>query len=34
MICDHDTVEMSNRYTHASLATMSKALESLQQQIK
>jgi site-specific recombinase XerD len=29
MICDHDTVEMSNRYTHASLATMSKALESL-----
>jgi site-specific recombinase XerD len=29
MICDHDTVEMSNRYTHASLKTMSKALEKL-----
>jgi site-specific recombinase XerD len=34
MICDHDTVEMSNRYTHASLETMSKALEKLQHQIK
>jgi site-specific recombinase XerD len=29
MICDHDTVEMSNRYTHASLETMSKALTGL-----
>ena len=29
MICDHDTVEMSNHYTHASLATMSRALEPL-----
>jgi integrase len=29
MICDHDTVEMSNRYTHASLETMAKALTPL-----
>jgi integrase len=29
MICDHDTVEMSNRYTHASLETMTKALTPL-----
>jgi integrase/recombinase XerC len=29
MICDHDTVEMSNRYTHASIETMTKALTPL-----
>lgn len=29
MICDHDTVEMSNRYTHASIETMAKALAPL-----
>ena len=29
LICDHDSVKVSNNYTHASLQTMSKALEKL-----
>jgi integrase len=29
LICDHDSVKVSNNYTHASIETMAKALESL-----
>jgi site-specific recombinase XerD len=29
LICDHDSTKVSNNYTHASIETMAKALESL-----
>lgn len=29
LICDHDSTRVSNNYTHASIATMSKAIDSL-----
>jgi hypothetical protein len=29
LICDHDSVKVSNNYTHASLQTMSKAIDQL-----
>lgn len=33
LICDHDSTVVSNHYTHASLATMNKALDGLLKQV-